>query len=409
MCNAGANFTVFPLPDRFPFFKNLPPGWVWTVDSATRPNTASASQGLHAVYLLDFAFETLADIPQHLLLNYDGELVANHVIMWSGFSKGLSRGYKFTRELNFDDAKDTSGKSCRPDKLKNMASAMTTEYNPDTGRTTVTARGRLKDCSGPSFTKVIDHSEGDGAVPEPEGTCGHKRFSILESPTFIKRMKFENSSAAALHRAGDYDVYQDFFFTWEEITDPYNGYMMNTIPAFPTFVPFGLVVGKPLEIAGVHSGIVNFIRDETGQGPSALGGGSNVIVAADIKFNHTKYGHGTIKAWGYCDVFGEGEFSITGGTGDFEGAYGTIKPTYGLLLFDKETIDKGVATINPDFIAGLTLKNETLQFGNWLKFDFKCGGVKTADHVRPSPKPTSRPTHRLSKSSKHGKAVKIDT
>eukprot|EP00956_Cyclotella_meneghiniana_P044255 scaffold309549_cov182-Cyclotella_meneghiniana.AAC.1 len=140
MCNPGANYKVYPIENPFPFFKNLPPGWVWTTDnpSLNQTNAAAASQGLHAVYPLDFN-ENLADVPQHLLLDYDGELIANHVILWSGFSKGLSRANKFTREFNFDDATDGSGNSCQAAQFNNIARSVSTEYDPDTGRTTVTA------------------------------------------------------------------------------------------------------------------------------------------------------------------------------------------------------------------------------------------------------------------------------
>lgn len=324
MCNLNANHEEYPIPNKFPFFKNLPPGWVWTTDdpSAGRANAAAASQGLHSVFPLDFTNE-LADIPQHLLLDYDGELIANHVILWSGFSKGLSRSNKFTREFNFDDATDANGNSCQASQFKNIANSVTTEYNPDTGRTTVTARGQLKDCSGASFTKVIDHSDGDGEVPEDdfEGTCGHNRMSFLEAPVFIKNMKFdENANATSLKKAGDYDVFQDNIFVWEEVTDENNSYMKEIVPPYPLFTPFGLKAGKLLELAGEHRGIGQFIRDEGAAGPGALGGDSRSTALSDIKIDHPDYGSGTVKVFGFSDVFGEGALSIIGGTGDFEGA-----------------------------------------------------------------------------------------
>jgi len=408
ICNIGAGFEVYPIANTtFPFFKNLPPGWVWTTDDpiSGRVNAAAASQGLHSVYPLDFS-NTLADIPQHLLLNYDGELIANHVILWSGFSKGLSRGNKFTREFNFNDATDTQGNSCKAEQFDNIASSVTSEYNPETGRTTVTARGSLQDCSGPSFTKVIDHSNGDGDVPDEDdkGTCGHQKITLLEAPTFIRDMKFaENANATSLRTAGDYSVFQDNIFTWEEVVDDYNSYFKNMNPPFPLFTPFGLKAGKLVELAGEHRGSGNYIRNEGAGGPGGIGGFSPSTAVSDIKIDHPDYGSGTVKVFGYSDVFGEGVLSITGGTGDFEGAYGTIKPSYGLIIFDQETIDKGLAEIDPGFIAGETLKGEVVSFGFFLSMDFRCNAARPIS-VPPPPSPSMMPVS--SKSSKHSKAVR---
>lgn len=398
MCNPGANYKVYPIENPFPFFKNLPPGWVWTTDnpSLNQTNAAAASQGLHAVYPLDFNVN-LADVPQHLLLDYDGELIANHVILWSGFSKGLSRANKFTREFNFDDATDGSGNSCQAAQFNNIARSVSTEYDPDTGRTTVTARGNLKDCSGDSFTEVIDHSGGDGETPkEDEGTCGHNRMSFLEAPVFIKNMKFaDNATADSLHMAGDYDVFHDNIFVWEEVTDEYNSYFKDINPPYPLFTPFGMVAGKLLELAGEHRGVAHFIRNEGAAGPGALGGDSRSTALSDIKIDHPDYGSGTVKVFGFADVFGEGTLSIVGGTGDFEGAHGTVKPTYGLIVFDQETIDKGLATINPGFVAGATNKGEPLSFGFILNMDFKCNAAaKPVPTPQPTPGPTMKPTPR---------------
>lgn len=384
ICNEDADYKVYPIPLGFPYFKNLPAGWVWTVDGANRTNAAAAGQGLHAVFPIDFS-ETLADIPQHLLLQYDGELIANHVIMWSGFSKGLSRQNKFTREFNFTDAADLGDNSCTAKQFDNIATSVTNEYDPITGRTTVTARGKLKHCSGPSFTKVIDHSQGSSMNPlnslgnnapqeDDKSTCGRKRINLIEPPTYIKQMKFENASAASLHTAGDYDVFQDPIFTWVEVTDQDNSYFKDMDPPLALVAPFGFIAAKLVDLAGEHRGTVHYIQDQTGGGPSVVGGFSPSVASSDIKIDHPDYGKGTIKVFGYSENFGEGELAITGGTGDFVGAYGTVKPYYG-LLFKNDVFNQEGIEISDAFIAGRSLNNETIYFASFLSMDFKCTGA----------------------------------
>mmetsp|Transcript_886 Transcript_886/g.1171 ORF Transcript_886/g.1171 Transcript_886/m.1171 type:complete len:635 (+) Transcript_886:73-1977(+) len=379
---------------------NIPPGWVWAVDRVDPVpgvypdgfNAAAASQGLHAIFPFDFA-PTIGDIPQHLLLNYDGELIANHVILWAGFSKGLSRDNKFTRGFNFDD--------CTSEQYDNIATSVTTEYDPDSGRTIVSAHGSLKDCSGESFTKTVDYSGGDDEDDETEddeGSCGHNKITLLEAPKFLKAMRFNDTDPnATLAYAGDYDAFQDEIFIFEELTDAYNSYYSATNPPYPFFTPLGLKLGKLLEVAGEHRGTANYIRDQTMAGPASLGGFSPSTASSDIKIDHPMYGTGTIKAFGYAENFGEGVLAITGGTGDFEGAYGTVKPEYGLILLDSETLSSGLAVPNPGFIAGVESNTgELISFGFYLAMDFKCIGTKTTSETTKTTKST-----KSTKSSKH--------
>ena len=98
----------------------------------------------------------------------DGELVANHAIVSAGFTKGLSLKNEYLKEFVW-----TSAPYLDPTARK-LATKMTTKYDPDTGCTSITAHGPLKDCSEESFTDVIDHSGEAAQLSMSKSTSGSR-------------------------------------------------------------------------------------------------------------------------------------------------------------------------------------------------------------------------------------------
>jgi len=382
--------SVYCDPDNIPvnsWNKNLPAGYLWSIDGPYGPNSSAGSQGIHAINAQEF-LGIYEGIPKHLLLQYDGELTANHVVLSAGFAMGLSDKMEYTKDF------DWSTGSCVDPDVKKLADKMTTKYDPETGRTSVTAHGPLKDCSGDSFTDVIDYSTlkpsskagkgkgSKGAGPpmpdpaEPESTCGHKKVTFVEAPEFLNNKFFRaggprlDPRGAALSDSLDYTVFQDRFFMFEDITEQDHMFFM----AFGA--PFGgFRVSKLTGVAGEHRGIDFNIRDQAGVGSSLTGGFAPNIALADIMIDHPEHGTGTIKLTGYSDVFGEGELAIVGGTGDFAGAVGTGRPYYGLIYMDPDTLAEFGLELNPPFVPAASIQDGTpLSFGFYLDLNFICRG-----------------------------------
>jgi hypothetical protein len=362
-------------------------------------------------------------IPKHFVLQYDGKLVANHVVLSAGFSMGLSDENMYEMDFDWDNAQ------CAADDLNKLASKVTTMYDPETGRTHVTAHGALKagQCTGESFTEMEDscpaptmsptmppvmppvmpptmpsQSTGkstkngkaqkgksskerrlesprqlqDGVCgtrpppkPVPESTCGHQKMTFLEAPDSITDNRFTDppTNVNGQANAGDFTVYQDRFWMFDDLTD--DGHAA-------TFPGIFFRVGKLGEMAGAHQGASFNILDAGPAGGSQTGGYSPNVVVADMIIDHPDHGIGTIKVTGYDPVFGEGTLAIVGGTGDFLGAVGTVRPYYGVILMDQETLDKGLSIVTP-FIAGVSaLTGDVLQFGFYLDMNFVCRGFE---------------------------------
>lgn len=371
-------------PAPFTNEKNLPAGYTWTVDipPAGVLNAAVASQGLHGINLQDFGGQP-AYIPKHLLLQYDGELVANHIVISAGFSKGYSDKNQYVKDFDWENG------SCVDPSARKLATKMSTEYDPETGRTHVTAHGPLKDCSGESFTDVIDHSGGarpkssksakksksakftPTPEPEPESTCGHQKVTFLEAPESIVANRFNGAGVGVngfpVSKAGDFTAYQDRFFKFEDISEA-NHAAFNAIYR-------GMRVGYLQEVAGQHRGVDFHILNQTGVGPASIGGYAPNLALAEIEIDHPDHGTGTIKITGYAPVFGEGELAIVGGTGDFFGAIGSVRPYYGAIYYDEATLADNGLFINPGLTLGASAVDGTpLTFGFYLDIDFYCRG-----------------------------------
>jgi len=365
----------------FSWNKNLPAGYTWSIDRPGGMNNAAGSQGMHAISFLEFLGESEA-IPKHLILQYGGELTANHVVLSAGFAMGFGEQNEYTK--NFD----WSTGCIDPDVTK-LADKVTSKYDPDTGRTSVTAHGPLKDCSGDSFTDVIDYStpkpssksgKGKGSKgagppmpePEPESTCGHQKVVFVEAPDFINLQFFREggprqAGGADVSDSLDYNVYQDPFFKFEDITEETH-YDFSLGPQFR--------VVKLTERAGEHRGVDFNIRDQLSFAPSAIGGYGPNLAMADVVIDHPDHGTGTLKVNGYTTNFGEGDLAILGGTGDFVGAVGTVRPYYGFIYMDPDTLANFGLRLVDGFVPTASRVDGTdLSFGFFLDMDFICRGI----------------------------------
>jgi len=366
--------------------KNLPAGYIWSIDGPWGSNNSAGSQGMHAINSAEF-FGQSDSIPKHLILQYNGELTANHVVISAGFAMGLGAKNEYTKDL------DWSTGSCVDPDVKKLSDKVTTKYDPDTGRTSVTAHGPLKECSGDSFTDVIDYStpkpssksgKGKGSKgagppmpePEPESTCGHQKALFVEAPYFIKNNFFREGGArvdfagSPVQDSLDYNVYQDPFFKVNDITEEQHY-------DFTTFGPNGnFRVVKLTERAGEHRGVDFSIRDQVALAPSATGGSGPNLAMADIVIDHPDHGTGTIKVNGYSNNFGEGDLAILGGTGDFVGAVVLVRPYFGMIYMDPDTLAKFGIEVQAAFTFTASLQDGTpLSLGFFLDMDFICRGI----------------------------------
>eukprot|EP00527_Entomoneis_sp_CCMP2396_P006475 CAMPEP_0198137042 /NCGR_PEP_ID=MMETSP1443-20131203/596_1 /TAXON_ID=186043 /ORGANISM="Entomoneis sp., Strain CCMP2396" /LENGTH=385 /DNA_ID=CAMNT_0043798367 /DNA_START=46 /DNA_END=1203 /DNA_ORIENTATION=+ len=137
-----------PVPGP-PVYQNLPFGYFWTLDgnAAVGINAASPAMGLHAVDPSEFLPTRDVTEPYTLYVGYESEVIGNHVLLWSGFAEGLRPDY--TKEtLNYNC--QTEDKAYYPTK---------TNVSYKNGRTIVSIEGPLSQCTGPSFTEVVDSME----------------------------------------------------------------------------------------------------------------------------------------------------------------------------------------------------------------------------------------------------------
>jgi len=130
-------------------YQNLPEGYIWTIDGLPSPpnapiNAASPAMGLHSVDPAEFAPSRDQRIPYTLFLNYDKEIIGNHVLVWAGFSEGY--GEDFTKE--------TPNYNCKTEEKGYYPTQTKVQYVD--GRTVVSIEGPINDCSGESFTEVVD-------------------------------------------------------------------------------------------------------------------------------------------------------------------------------------------------------------------------------------------------------------
>lgn len=240
----------------------------------------------------------------------------------------------------------------------------------------VDAKGRRasKANNGKGSKEDPDPTPTPPTPPGPISTCGHVQTTFVEAPGFINYKYFKEGgprgpgpNGGNLADSLDYNVYQDPFFEFEDISA-----QNHAIPA-PPFN--GMTVAYLGETSGEHRGIDFNIRDQAANGPSSIGGFGPNIALADIEINHPDYGYGTIKVNGYGDVFGEGELAILGGTGAFVGATGLIRPYYGLIYMDDATLAAKGLTLSPGLVPFTSVVDDTpISFGFYLALDFICRG-----------------------------------
>uniref|UniRef100_A0A7S1ZJ24 Uncharacterized protein n=1 Tax=Trieres chinensis TaxID=1514140 RepID=A0A7S1ZJ24_TRICV len=152
--------------------------------------------------------------------------------------------------------------------------------------------------------------------------CKNVKVQIVETFDFVQMMcvdesrpvergDLSNGCAGAKRLAGDYDVWDDYTYLMGPPTDPR--------PA-----PTPLIQGQLIERLGRHRGRCSWVGDSANHCE-----GTMVI-------DHPDYGTGTITIMGQTPkpilsllpTNPEIAFTISGGTGDFEGAYGSATPGF---------------------------------------------------------------------------------
>ena len=144
--------------------------------------------------------------------------------------------------------------------------------------------------------------------------------------------------------------------------------------SFRNFGPIGGTrVAKLEERAGEHRGVDFLIRDQIGVGGSVVGGIGPNLAVADIMIDHPDHGTGTMKVNGYHTTVGEGELVILGGTGDFAGAVGTVRPYYGFIYMGADTLaETGLSIKQSLTLASNHVDATPLSFGFFPDMVFIC-------------------------------------
>lgn len=150
-------------PPGPPQYQNVPQGYFWTVDGSLATgglNAATPAMGLHSIDPSEFAPTRSRTIPYLLMLNYDKEVIGNHVLIWSGFAngEGTEAGNSFSKE--------TPSYNCQTED-KNFLPTLTTVDYVD-GATVTSISGPLTDCSGPSFTQAVNSVRSKKAKGAPK-------------------------------------------------------------------------------------------------------------------------------------------------------------------------------------------------------------------------------------------------
>ena len=149
---SGAGLPQCPdAPPGPPVFQNIPAGYAWTIDNnpINGLSAATPAMGLHAIDPAEFAPTRSPKEPYTLMLNYDSELIANHVVLWSGLANGEAPDIvPFTKE--------TPSYNCQTEDKAFFPTTTMVDYHEETGRTSIKIAGPLADSSGESYTEVMD-------------------------------------------------------------------------------------------------------------------------------------------------------------------------------------------------------------------------------------------------------------
>mmetsp|Transcript_23157 Transcript_23157/g.28412 ORF Transcript_23157/g.28412 Transcript_23157/m.28412 type:complete len:186 (-) Transcript_23157:83-640(-) len=167
-----------------PKYQNVPPGYLWTIDGnpAIGINVATPGMGLHGLDVSELAPGRDSKDPYLLMLNYDKEVIGNHIIIWSGFAKGEHpTGYY---EKTFPEY------NCQSLDKNFLPTKQVFKYDEVTRRTRVVISGPLQDCSGESF---IEKQTGGNDTNASKSSKTHKSTKALRSTKCTKATKRRRS------------------------------------------------------------------------------------------------------------------------------------------------------------------------------------------------------------------------
>jgi len=228
-------------------------------------------------------------MPNRLILNYDQDVVANHITFWSGFSLGLGTETEWERVTPYYNCPDEVEHGTRP-------TTMTASY--EDGVTTLTMSGKSGSCTWEE---------------EPPASCGTGGFlRIVETFDFIALISPTGNPFDGSRSAGDYDVWEDYIYLQND-PNPVNYNLAN--PAYP---------GAVGERIGKHFGKCTFLNTD-----------GAVHCEGSMYIDHPDIGKGSISIQGGAPIQindfgtylgGEIQFTVTGGTGTFLGIYGEVSP-----------------------------------------------------------------------------------
>ena len=267
---------------------NVPSGFLWTDDnSAIGTNAASAGMGLHGLNPLTLPQQGGdPTMPNRFILNYDQETIADHVVMWAGFSLGFANSTSY--EVN------TPRYNCLEEPKYSSLPKKTTATT-DNSTTTVTMYGTTNECA---------------TIPKTE-PCGRTTLRFAETFNLLTAMLLnENSALGGTRFAGDYDTWSDDLFVFEEPPAETYGFGSFAAPA------------KLKRKVGRHYGRCAYVDSVTQQ------------CEGTMYIDDNEIGHGSITIMGatpiplgqFAPYNPEIEFTISGGTGDWVGAYGSVRP-----------------------------------------------------------------------------------
>mmetsp|Transcript_23328 Transcript_23328/g.46524 ORF Transcript_23328/g.46524 Transcript_23328/m.46524 type:complete len:431 (+) Transcript_23328:145-1437(+) len=138
-----------------PVYQNVPRGTIWTTDGnpANGISIGTPGMGLHGANFGDDHFVNDQRIPVNFMLNYDKEVIGNHILIWGGWAKGLGKpdANEYVNEIPEYNC-PTADKSY-------LANKSIVEFDHASKRTTISIAGPLKDCSGVSYREVLDYTK----------------------------------------------------------------------------------------------------------------------------------------------------------------------------------------------------------------------------------------------------------
>eukprot|EP00568_Trieres_chinensis_P010337 CAMPEP_0183299256 /NCGR_PEP_ID=MMETSP0160_2-20130417/6031_1 /TAXON_ID=2839 ORGANISM="Odontella Sinensis, Strain Grunow 1884" /NCGR_SAMPLE_ID=MMETSP0160_2 /ASSEMBLY_ACC=CAM_ASM_000250 /LENGTH=565 /DNA_ID=CAMNT_0025461463 /DNA_START=6 /DNA_END=1703 /DNA_ORIENTATION=+ len=138
-CQDGSYANTFKCP--------VGPNFAWTLDANPSPlpgNAATPAMGLHGTCPSEFSPTKDPRDPYLLMVQYDGTVIGNHAVFYSGFAngQGLASGqgedgmmYSWSTEYN-----------CLDEKHMNQPTLTYVHYNTETGLTTTSISGPAVQC-----------------------------------------------------------------------------------------------------------------------------------------------------------------------------------------------------------------------------------------------------------------------